>query len=151
MAFKTLLIDESELIDFQLYGLVSAYTDSPQLIYHVNQKFGTQFSRCDDLDVVIQKEIMYYPVYEWKNVERQICYHIIKNGAYTLNNSQEFSNFASLFEVTPFLITQFKEYNYLLRISGEYSEELPLFENGFLQQITKLETDKIKTISRLIF
>jgi len=151
MAFKTLLIDESEFIDFQLYGLVSGYTDSPQFIYHVNQHFGTQFSRCEDLDVVIEKEITYYPVFEWEDCEKQVYYHIIKNNAYTLNNPQDFSNFASLFEVTPFLIAQFKEYNYLLRISGDFSEEIPFTENTFIQQITKLETDKIKTISRLIF
>lgn len=151
MAFKTLLIDESEFIDFRLYGLVSEYTDPPQFIYHLNQYFGTQFQRSEDLDVIIKKETTYYPVFEWEDCEKQICYHIIKNNAYTLNNPQDFNNFASLFEVTPFLIAQFKEYNYLLRISGDFSEEIPFTENAFIRQVTKLETNKVKTIGRLIF
>jgi len=151
MAFKTLLIDESEFIDFQLYGVASGYTNSPQLIYHINRIFETQFCRSEDLDVLIEEKLTYFPVYEWEDFDSQVCYHIIKNSAYTLNNQQDFGNLATLFEVTPFLIGQFKEYNYLLRVSGEFAEEIPFTENSFIQKITKLDTEKIKHIGRLIF
>jgi len=151
MAVKTLLIDESELIDFQLYGLASAYSDSPQFIYNVNQFFDTRFTRCDDLDVLTGDEISYYPVFEWEDEQDQLYYHIIKNNAYTLNPSENLSNLASLFDVAPMLIPQHREYNYLLRVSGGDPDEIPFKENNFIQKITRLDPDKIKTISRLIF
>jgi hypothetical protein len=151
MATKTLLIDESEFIDFQLYGLASAYSDSPQFIYHFNSFFATRFERCADLDVLTNKKISYYPVFEWKNPENRNHYHIIKNVAYALNNPGEIANLASLFEISPYLVSQFKEYNYLLKISGDENEEIPFYENPFIQKITRLEPKQIKAINRLIF
>ncbi len=151
MAAKTLLIDESEFIDFQLYGIATAYSDSPQFIYNVNLNFQTRFARIKDLDVLIENQMAYYPIYEWEDMGSQICYHIVKNSAYILNPSQNMSNLSSLFDMAPTLIPQYKEYNYFLRISQGDSDTGPLQENSFIQKITKLETSKIKSISRLIF
>lgn len=151
MTVKTLLIDESEFIDFQLYGIATAISDSPQFIYNVNLNFDTQFIRVKDLDVLIENQMAYYPIYEWEDVSTQVYYHIVKNSAYILNSTQNFSNLSSLFDVAPVLIPQYKEYNYFLRISQEDYGEIPLQENSFIQKITLLETSKIKSISRLIF
>lgn len=151
MGIKTLLIDESEFIDFQLYGIATAFSDSPQFIYNVNLNFHTRFERIKDLDVLIENQVSYYPIYEWEDSNTQIYYHIVKNSAYTLDTVQNLSNLSSLFDVTPTLIPQFKEYNYFLRISQEDFSEIPLQENSFIQKITPLEVAKIKSISRLIF
>lgn len=151
MAVKALLIDESEFIDFQLYGIATAYSDSPQFIYNINLNFHTRFVRTKDLDVLIERQVAYYPIYEWEDHESQICYHIVKNSAYILNPVQNFSNLSSLFEVAPALIPQHKEYNYFLRINQEDTTECPLQENSFIQKITRLEPTKIKSINLLIF
>lgn len=151
MAVKTLLIDESEFIDFQLYGIATAYSDSPQFIYNINLFFQSQFVRIKDLDVLIEKQIAYYPIYEWEDPDSQIFYHLVKNSAYILNPTQNMNTLASLFDVVPTLIPQHKEYNYFLRISQEDYNEMPLKENYFIQKITRLEPSKIKSISRLIF
>lgn len=151
MAVKTLLIDESEFLDFQLYGIATAFSDSPQFIYNVNLNFNTRFERIKDLDVLIENQMSYYPIYEWEDSDSQIHYHIVKNSAYILNSTQNLSNLSSLFDVTPVLIPQYKEYNYFLRISQEDYAEVPLRENSFIQKITQLETSRIKSISRLIF
>lgn len=148
---KTLLIDEAEFIDFRLYGLVTAYTDSPQLVYHINRSFETQFVRCEDLDVLIENQLTYYPVFEWEDRQTGAVYNIIKNSAYTLNSQENFGNLSALFEVAPVLIQPYKQYNFLLKVSGDTSEGLPFKENNFIQVITELETDSIKTINRLIF
>ena len=151
MATKTLLIDESEFIDFQVYGIASSFGNSAQFIYHFNSFFDTKFSRCRDLDVLIDKQMTFYPVFEWENSENQNHYYIIKNIAYSRNNLDELTNLASLFEISPILIPQFKEYNYLLKISGEFEEAISFHENQFIQKITELETGHIKNINRLIF
>lgn len=151
MAVKTLLIDESEFIDFQLYGIATAFSDSPQFIYNINLKFQTRFERIKDLDVLIENQMAYYPIYEWEDSSSQTYYHIVKNSAYVLNSEQNLSNLSTLFDVAPTLIPQHKEYNYFLRISQEDVDMIPIEENNFIQKITHLDTTKIKSISRLIF
>ena len=151
MAVKTLLLDEAEFIDFQLYGLVSAYTDSAQLVYHINRSFETQFSRTTDLDVVIEKQITYFPVFEWENAQTGAYYYIIKNASYNLDSQKDSPNLSALFDVAPVLIQSYKQYNFLLKVSGDVSDGLPISENSFISILTELETDGIKTINRLIF
>ena len=151
MAVKTLLLDEAEFIDFQLYGLVSSFTDSAQLVYHINSIFQTRFSRTTDLDVVIEQQITYFPVFEWENAQTGAYYHIIKNASYTLDSQKDSPNLSALFDVAPVLIQTYKQYNFLLKVNGDVSEGLPISENNFISVLTELETDGIKTINRLIF
>lgn len=151
MAVKTLLLDEAEFIDFQLYGLVSSFTDSVQLVYHINRIFQTRFSRTTDLDVVIEQQITYFPVFEWENAQTGAYYHIIKNASYTLDSQKDSPNLSALFDVAPVLIQTYKQYNFLLKVNGDVSEGLPISENNFISVLTELETDGIKTINRLIF
>lgn len=146
-----MMIDEADLIDFQLYGLASSYSDSSHFIYHVNLKFETQFIRSDDLDVVIENQISYFPVFEWKNQRTGVYYNIIKNQAYTLNSEKNSSNLSSMFAISPYLINQHKQYNFLLKVTGDESFKIPVFENSFIQMISSLDTSKIKKINRLIF
>lgn len=151
MAVKALLIDESEFIDFKLYGIATAFSDSAQFIYNLNKNFQTRFERVKDLDVLIENQMAYYPMYEWEDLERRVCYHIVKNNAYILSPSQNISNLASLFDVIPALIPQHKEYNYFLRVFPDDVDIPPISENSFIQKITLLEPAKIKSIDRLVF
>ncbi|HLV24452.1 MAG TPA: IPExxxVDY family protein [Moheibacter sp.] len=151
MSGKTLLIDEAEFIDFELFGILSSYSDAAQFVYHVNMNFGTEFVRSEDLDVLIENQISYYPVFEWEDLQTGLYYNIIKNASYTMNSPENSGSLSTLFDVSPVLISQFKEYNYLLKISGASADGFPLQENTFIQIVTKLDTSSVKTINRLIF
>lgn len=151
MATLTMLIDETELIDFQLFGIVSSISDSPQFIYQVNLNFETTFSRSKDLDVLIESQLFYFPVFEWENPKTGEYYNIIKNTAYTLNDTKNLGSLSEMFDVTPFLINQFRQYNYLLKVSSLEQESLPIFENNFIQVVRPLDIEKVKQINRLIF
>lgn len=151
MAHKLILLDPADYIDFELYGIVSNFSDSPQFVYHLNQFFDTRFCRTEDLDVHFHGEASYYPVYEWEDPHSGCLYHIIKNIAYSLGNKKKKKGNPTLFDVdiAPVLINQHKEYNYLLKVIGD--EEMWIKENDFIQKITKFEADKVKSIDRLIF
>ncbi len=151
MAQKTILLDASEFIDFELYGIVSSFSHSPQFVFHLNKFFETRFYRIDDLDVYFHGETSYYPVYRWEDVQSGCDYHIIKNIAYSLGNQSINQEKLKLFdvEIAPALIQQHKEYNYLLKVTGE--QEKWIKENSFIQKITKFDVNNIKSIDRLIF
>lgn len=151
MVTKTLLLDEADFIDFRLYGIASANSDSTHFVFWVNQHFQTQFSRTEDLDILIEGQISYYPVFDWEDAETGQYYTIIKNSAYSLNSEQNSGNLFGLFDVAPPLINQFKQYNYLLKVVGDEGMGLPIWENSFIQKIVPLETDSVKQIDRLIF
>ena len=152
MATKTYLLDPEDFIDFQLYGIVSSYSDSPQFVFHVNLNFKTQFSRVSDLELVIENQKLYFPRFEWVDQQNYRYYNLIKNVSYSLDVQQKSADLTALFDMTPHLISQFKMYNYFLKITTEEDEfELPLNENLFIQKISKLDINKIKTIDRLVY
>jgi len=148
---KTILFDPDDLIDFQLYGLITSYNDSPRLMYHLNLIFETRFERCDDLDVVIDGHLTYFPVFGWEDPQTGDYYNIIKNTAYTVNRKNNGNSLSAMFDLTPALISRFKEYNFLMKVSGDGYSELPISENSLIQKISRLKTEKVKSIERLIF
>lgn len=148
---KTILLDQQDLIDFQLYGMVASYNDSTQLIYHLNRCFDTRFERSTDLDMLIDGNLIFYPVFAWEAPQTGDYYSIIRNTAYTVNHQNREDSLSSMFELTPALISGFKEYNYLLKVECDQFSEIPLTENAFIQKISKLRTEKVKFIERLIF
>lgn len=151
MSAKAFLLDALDFIDFELYGISSKFLDSVQFVFNLNTVFQTQFQRIEDLDILIDGQTTYYPMYEWEDVNSHTLYHIVKNLAYTTEINQKMSNLSSLFDVTPNLIKQYKEYNYFLKVSPELYGDLPIQENDFIQKITKLDTDNVKNIENLIF
>lgn len=148
---KTILFDGDELIDFQLYGLISSYNDTTQFIYHTNRCFETCFLRDLDLDVVIDKHLTYFPIFKWEEPETGSYYSIIKNTGYTNEQKRTGNELFELFDMTPPLIAKYKDYNFLLKVNGDENDEIRISENEFIQRITKLRTEKIKSIERLIF
>lgn len=151
MIMKTLMMDEADFIDFQLFGIASNFSDPAQFVFHLNRIYNTQFSRCQDLDVKIEGEVSYYPTFEWEDCQSGILYYIIKNAAYSLNSSENERTLSGLFDVAPPIIPQFKQYNYLLKVVDLDDVQLPMQEGAYIQKIVPLEIDHIKTINRLIF
>ena len=149
---KTYLLDPEDFLDFQLYGVVSSYSDSPQFVFHVNLAFDTQFVRVSDLELVFDNQNFFFPRFEWEDQQNHLYFNLIKNVSYSLNAHREPKNLSTLFEMTPPLFSQLKMYNYFLKITaGDNEFELPLKENLFIQKISKLDINKIKNIDRLVY
>lgn len=152
MAQKTYLLDPVEFIDFMLYGIASNYVQSPFFVFHLNRSFGTQFVRSEDLEVIIREEPLYFPRFEWEDSQTNVYYTLLKNVGYNLFVEREQNNLTSLFDISPPLISQLKDYSYILKINADSEEiEIPFLENSFIQKIVELNTEKIKNIDRLIF
>lgn len=151
MIMKTLLMDEAEFIDFQLFGIASNFSDPAQFVFHLNRVFETKFTRCEDLDLKIEGEVSYYPIFEWEDFQSGVLYYIIKNAGYSLNSTENERTLSGLFDVAPSIIPQFKQYNYLLKVVDFEDVQLPFQEGTYIQKIVPLEIDHIKTINRLIF
>ncbi|HUH35488.1 MAG TPA: IPExxxVDY family protein [Moheibacter sp.] len=150
MAQKHIFLEMADFIDFELYGIVSSFSDAVQFVFHFNQFFETKFHRMADLDVLNEGEMAYYPMFEWENPNSQTHYHLIKNSSYSLTKKGKESDLSLLFDIAPVLVQELKAYNYLLKVNGEESSDW-LKENNFIQKITKFDVDKIKSIDRLIF
>lgn len=146
-----LLLDEEDLIDFQVYGLISNYSNSPKFIFQINREFHTKFTRINDLEILSKETKLYFPLFEWMDKQSGSTYHIIKNIAYTAKKEKEQNNLSTLFDISPPLLKSHKDYTYFLKIKDEETANLPIQETTFIQKITKLDTKKIKPIDSLIF
>lgn len=151
MAVRILDLDEISLIDFQLYGIVSSYTDPAQFVYHLNLNFTSRFVRVEDLDLKVEGRNAYYPVFEWEDLSTGGIYHLIKNTAYTDETVRDTNNLYAMFDVSPVLIKSMKQYNFLLKETGFTGTQLPFGVNHFIQQVSAVDVNTLKQAERLIF
>lgn len=148
-----ILLDD--LIDFQLLGIISTFSNPFQLVYHLNVEQHTKFTRTNDLDVYINDELLvYYPAFLWDDPLQQKSYYLIKNLPLPeLNTDTEHMN--ELFDMAPYLVPQHKNYNYILKISGwefdAHTVNLPFGLSPAVQNIVQFDLTQIKTLDRLIF
>ncbi|WP_068596917.1 IPExxxVDY family protein [Vaginella massiliensis] len=143
-----------EFIDFEILGIISNLNNTYQFVYHLNTTYGTNFARDNDLDIIIQEEIVYYPNFCWEDIDNQVEYNLIKNMPFQSLKTQKLSMY-EMFDVSPLLIPQYKNYNFILKISGwEFGIEhlnLPFGLDAVIQSITPFNVEQIKTVERLIF
>lgn len=147
-----ILLDD--LIDFEILGIISNLNNAYQFVYHLNTTYGTHFVRDLDLDIKIENDIIYYPNFVWEDVNNQVIFNIIKNTPFQSLKAQQLS-MQDMFGVSPLLIPQYKNYNYILKISGwEFGLEqlnLPFKIGPAIQSMTPFNVEQIKTLDRLIF
>lgn len=147
-----ILLDD--LIDFEILGIISNLSNAYQFVYHLNTTYGTRFVRDLDLDIKIENDIIYYPNFVWEDVNNQVIFNIIKNTPFQSLKAQQLS-MQDMFGVSPLLIPQYKNYNYILKISGwEFGLEqlnLPFKIGPAIQSMTPFNVEQIKTLDRLIF
>ncbi|MDK7374068.1 MULTISPECIES: IPExxxVDY family protein [Weeksella] len=148
-----ILLDD--LIDFQLLGIISTFSNPFQLVYHLNVEQHTQFTRTNDLDIYINDELLvYYPTFLWEDPLQQRSYHLIKNLPLPEFNSDT-KDMNKLFDMAPYLLPQHKNYNYILKINGwefnAHTVHLPFGLSHAIQNIVQFDLTQIKTLDRLIF
>ncbi|WP_313376198.1 IPExxxVDY family protein [Chishuiella sp.] len=142
-------------IDFHLIGVNSSINTSIQFIFHLNSTFGTYFQRVKDLDIFIDDHTYYFEIYEWFDEVNKIDYQIIKNIPNKSDSKKNEVNLSNLFKESILLVPNYKNCNYIVKISGWEGQiadlQLPFFENDFIKTIKKIEINLISTAERLVF
>ncbi len=147
-----LLLDD--YIDFQLLGITSNLSNSFQFAYYLNASYQTKFKRDFDLDVIVNNRTIYYSNFIWEDINNHLVFNLIKNAPFQTHISDH-DSIHGLFDVSPLLIPQQKNYNYILKVSGcDYGAQqvnLPFSLDVNIQSIAAFDVNQIKTIDRLIF
>lgn len=142
-------------IDFHLIGVNSIYSTSTQFIFHLNSTFDTHFQRIKDLDIWLDDHTYYFEIYEWLDEANKIDYHIIKNTPNQSNSQKNEVDLSNLFKESIILVPNYKDCNYIVKISGWEDDlqnlSLPFTEKDFIKVIKKTEVDLISTADRLVF
>ena len=157
-----------DFIDFHLIGVNSSFDTSTQFIFHLNSTFETHFQRIKDLDIWLDDHMYYFETYAWLDDHmyyfetyawlddaNKIDYHIIKN---TPNQSESKKNevdLSNLFKESIILVPNYKDCNYVVKISGWEDDiqnlVLPFEEKDFIKQIKKIDIDLISIAEQLVF
>ena len=142
-------------IDFHLIGVNSIYSTSTQFIFHLNSTFDTHFQRIKDLDIWLDDHTYYFETYEWLDEANKIDYHIIKNIPNQSNSQKNEVDLSNLFKESIILVPNYKDCNYIVKISGWEDDlqnlSLPFTEKDFIKVIKKTEIDLIAVADRLVF
>ena len=153
MAKKNIFIDD-ESLNFRLIGLKTGVVEETRFIYLFNQSFKTFFKRIDDLDVVISFEKINYTTYHFYEEKLNQDYYLISNTAISKTNSEP-SSLANLFSITPYLVPEYKNYNFLFKVTGNVTEntifDLPLINSEFISYGVDIPLKKLKSIDNIIF
>lgn len=152
MAKQMVFLDFEEEIDFQLFGIVSNLNEPSLFAFKSNVEFQTFFERQTDLNVWMNQNEVYFPVFKWDDEQTNSTFYLIKNLGYLNKTNNELTDLSSLFDVNPTLIQTYSQYDYFLKVDESISiDEIPMKENFFIQKFTKLDLNKVKNKNYLIF
>ncbi|MFV0210651.1 IPExxxVDY family protein [Empedobacter falsenii] len=150
---ELLLYDE--WIDFHLIGVNSSFNTSTQFIFHLNSTYDTRFQRINDLDIWLDDHTYFFETYEWIDETNKIDYHIIKNIPNQTDSKKIEVDLSNLFKESIILVPNYKDCNYIVKVSGWEDEienlPLPFAEKDFIKLIKKIDIDLISTADRLVF
>ena len=144
-----------DLIDFHLIGVNSSFDTSTQFVFHLNSTFDTHFIRIKDLDIWLDEHTYYFETYEWSDITNKIDYHIIKNTPNQSDSKKNELDLSNLFKESIILVPNYKDCNYIVKISGWEDDiqnlQLPFIEKDFIKVIKKIDVDRIAVAERLVF
>lgn len=129
--------------DFLLIGIKIVERDLTRFIYLFNKYLSVKFTRTDDLDVSYGGKVFYHALFEY---EDDVCfnhYTIIKNLSFPIINENGGLSLFSESERQFYLLSRYKEFDYLLKINGEliddWRKDLPLHEFKYIKSYRLLE------------
>lgn len=130
-------LSDFEIYDFKLIGIHSQQ-EPHQLAYHINNVLETSFKRMqNDLELVKNKNIINFSIFEYYNKNWDIKSFLISN---KVKIEQELATSDNLFSVedlvtSEFLLNDYKYVDYLLKID----DELDIFNPKLiLDKLTKM-------------
>lgn len=129
--------------DFLLIGIKIAERDLTRFIYLFNKYLCVKFTRADDLDVSYGGEVFYHALFEYEDGACFNHYTIIKNISFPKINKHDGLSLFPESERQFYLLSRFKEFDYLLKINGElindWRKNLPLHEFKYIKSYRLLE------------
>ena len=144
-----------DFIDFHLIGVNSSFDTSTQFIFHLNSTFETHFQRIKDLDIRLDEHTYFFETYQWLDEANKIDYHIIKNTPNQSDFKKNEVDLSNLFKESIILVPNYKDCNYVVKISGWEDDiqnlVLPFEEKDFIKQIKKIDIDLISIAEQLVF
>jgi hypothetical protein len=159
MALYKLLVDDFCDTSFSLLAIHCGLEDY-RMAYLLNKQLGLNLSRMSrDLDY--KYFAASYSVYEWYNEENQISWNLISNVCKKEEDSLQSSG--SLFNLqnkvlkTYHLLPEYKNVDYLIKISNDnqnFNEKIILGKIQSIPQIVtsySIDIDKLKSKDNLIF
>ena len=142
-------------IDFHLIGVNSSFNTSTQFIFHLNSTFDTRFERIHDLGIRLDEHTYFFETYQWLDEANKIDYHIIKNTPNQSDFKKNEVDLSNLFKESVILVPNYKDCNYVVKISGWEDElqylQLPFVEKDFIKTIKKIDIDLISNADQLVF
>lgn len=154
MAATHRILDDFYEESFTLFALHSSLEDYA-IVYSLNERLKTRFKRLpNDLDIA---QGISFPIFEWRDVINDRNWTLISN----ISRKEEKSGSEDLFINEPsyttyYLIPEFKEVDYVIKIDGELTEA----ETHLLESVSdiprmiaaySLDANKLKSKKNLIF
>lgn len=151
---KRLDFPVKDYLDFSLVAIQTSISNEAQFIYRFNKHFKTFFRRSNELDISVNCKEFCYSVYVQEDDSSDTVYQLIKNKPISDQQKQGNNGLSSLFDIRPFLLPNFKHYNYFLKI--EASQKNDFYQNisiveGLIDAIKKIKTPYGKRFENLIF
>jgi len=162
MAIHKLHIDEFDEVDYELIAIHTSLEDY-RLAYFLNQSLSIQLKKCeDDLHVQSKKGESRFSRFEFEDEDLCNSWNLIENRIHITNIESEiatdlFSSNSSSFTTNAFLLPEFKNVDFLLKIDQEIErDELSQYisKMNAIEKITMvyaIDNQKIKTKNNLIF
>lgn len=129
--------------DFLLIGIKVFKYDLTKFIYLFNKHFDTKFKRVEDLDASYEGDVFYHALFVYDDEAAYNYYTIIKNISFPkVNKSDELSLFSES-ERQFYMLSRYKEFDYLLKINGEliddWYKDLPLDKFKYIKSFRLIE------------
>ena len=162
MAHYKLVLEDEVKEDFSLVA-IHCSEEAYKMAFLLNQKAQLRLQRCRlDLDFSKGGHEITFPLFQFEDQDQYTTYHLVANKCKTLTvntvaSGGLFGNEASEDIVIEYLIPEFKNVDFLLKITSEY-EATPI--RSLLMQINEinqvisaysLEADQLKSKDNLIF
>lgn len=145
--------DDEDLFNFNVIGLQSTLNEDFRFVFHINQYFHTRFERIHDLHILHKKEPFTFSVFQFIDEQNHCKYTLYRNESFVkeISDTNDFSLFSS-FDTKHFLLPQYKQFNYLVKMEGEQLDEisLHLHQNSFINYVFTIPLKTLKNKENLI-
>jgi len=145
--------------NFILIAVITILKDY-QFAYCLNKYRPFLFSRLEkDISSIVNKKKVYFSAFKHVNAELDRSVFLVQNKSiYSLENPANSSLFKhNVISNTSFLISELKEFDYLIKFTGIWKNEELLSFLNFVKNLSKVESQaninlaKIKSINNLVF
>ena len=148
---KVILSIDSE---FSLFG-IQTNEPSYKLAYYLNKDVNIEFQRDQDINIIENKQNIYLSKYIYYDSHNEQDWILVSNQSKTYDgNNSNLGMFNDKSYILSYLIPEYKMFNYILKIDGEFcnKEEILKMNNIKIINIASyINKSLIKNTEKLIF